>query len=106
MYQPRPPSGMTTTKGKPGDVALDAGAPHPDRVVVGKAMEEIEDRPGPGDLGIVGEDDVERRRFLERPAVIVDRGERHEALPEGCGNQSIIVNRERTVQRVESTISA
>ena len=44
---------------EPLDVALDAGPPLPDRVVVGEAVEQVEDGPGARYLRVVGEDDVE-----------------------------------------------
>jgi hypothetical protein len=48
---------------QPGDIALDARPAHPDRVVVGEPVEQVIDAPGSGDLGLVGEDHEERRRF-------------------------------------------
>ena len=63
---------------EPGRIALDAGAPHPDRVVVGQAMEQVERSPGTGNLGVVGKDHVEGRGLVERVAMVVDRGTGHQ----------------------------
>ena len=69
--------GHDDDQGQALDVALDARAPHPDRVVVRQAVEQVEDRPGPADRRVVREDHADRRRLLERAAVVVDAGERH-----------------------------
>ena len=49
-------------------------------------MQQVEDRPGPGDRRVVGEDDVERRRLPQRLAEVVDRGEGHRSVPRRVGS--------------------
>jgi hypothetical protein len=61
-----------------GDVALDTRATGPDRVVVGEAVEEIEDRKRRRANGTLGKDHVHRARLRECRTLEVQGSEGHD----------------------------
>ncbi len=64
-------------QGHPGDVTLDAGPAVPGRVVIRQAVEEVIGRPRGRDGRGFGGDHTECRRFSQRPALVLNRRERH-----------------------------